>query len=119
MTVRGKFYVKAITLTPHNDGGRVELEAVSRGSRNADWASATPSGSISMYVSNPAAFAFFENVLRLRDGQKHPEVFVDFTVSTDGVFGDGHAFVANDLPETHYQHGKCAECGDAPENHPG
>jgi hypothetical protein len=119
MSIRAKFYVAECTMTPGNGGGgKVKLSAVSRGSRNADWASATPSGTIEMFVNNPKAFDWFVGVLKGAEGTGiYPEVFIDFNVSTDGLLGDGHAFVAAELPENHYLHGKCAECGSVEEAH--
>lgn len=112
MGVRAKFNIAKIELSPGNQGGKVVLQAVSRGERNADWASATPSGTIEMTVNNPAGFQWFLDRLQAqREAGRYPEVWVDFSDSMDGWPGDGHKFRLADVPETHYQHGKCGECG--------
>lgn len=112
MGVRGKFNISEIVLSPGNQGGRVTLQAVSRGERNADWASATPSGTITMQVNNPDGFKWFEDRLRAqREAGRYPEVFVDFSDSVDGWPGDGHKYQEADVPDGHYVAGKCGACG--------
>lgn len=114
MGVRAKFNISKIELSPGNAGGLVRLQAVSRGERNADWASATPVGSIEMQVNNPDGFAWFHDLLQQnRETGRYPEVFVDFTVASDGWAGDGHTFREASVPENHYGAGKCGECGFA------
>ncbi len=111
MSVRAKFYVASITQRPGVGGGEVTLAATARGARNAMWASATPSGSMTMTINNPAAFDFFAGLVAASRGGSQPEVFIDITPATDGQVGDGHAFEVADVPETHYAHGNCAACG--------
>lgn len=112
MSVRAKFNIAEIVLTPGSQGGRVTLKAVSRGERNADWASATPSGEIVMTINNPDGFEWFLTRLQMqRDAGRYPEVFVDFSDSVDGWPGDGHPFKEADVPEGHYVAGKCGACG--------
>lgn len=113
MTVRAKFNISSIKLTPGN-GGEVVLSAVSRGARNADWASATPNGTITMQVNNPAGLQWFLDRLNAqRESGRYPEVFVDFSDSVDGWPGDGHEYQESDAPAGHYVAGKCSACGYA------
>jgi hypothetical protein len=118
MGVRAKFHIQSIELRPGvGAGGEVKLQAVSRGDRNAEWASATPSGSMTMLIQNEPALAFFTDMLAVsRTTGKYPEVFIDITPSSDGYPGDGHAFVESTVSEGHYLHGKCAECGYGPDD---
>lgn len=122
MTVRGKFYVAEVTKTP-GGGGKVKLGAASRGARNAQWASASPSGEIWLQINNAPALKFFEEILDGARTNEHgspyyPEVFVDFTPCYDGYPGDGHAFELAEVPEGHYAHGKCVQCGETEDKHP-
>lgn len=113
-TVRAKFNIHEIVLTPGNGGGKVTMKAVSRGERNADWAEATPAGEIVMQVNNPTGFQWFMDLLQQqREVGRYPEVFVDFSDSVDGWPGDGHPFREADVPAGHYQTGKCGACGYA------
>lgn len=108
--VRAKFYVSGIHI--ESWGANIELTAVSRGARNADWSSATPSGSIKLTVTNPAAIAQYVAALRHKGG---PEFFVDFTHAPIAWPEDGHRFVPS--PEGHYNHPRCAECGQPEDEH--
>lgn len=76
--VRAKFYVDEIAKTIH--GGRVRLRVVTRGEDNKQWASATPSGEITMTIRNELAIEFFD---------VGDEYFVDFTPAPKGVEGMG------------------------------
>lgn len=122
MRVRAKFYISEITMQPGQGGGRVKMGAVSRGTRNADWAAATPSGEISMFINNPKAFEqFLAMVEQNQKTGRAPEIYVDFAAAEDGWAGDGHKFVGDDsVPEGHYTFGKCQECGmeNDERNHP-
>lgn len=112
--VRAKFNISSIQLTPGNGGGQVVLSAVSRGDRNADWAEATPSGTITMQVNNPDGFKWFLDLLQQqRESGRYPEVFVDFSDSVDGWPGDGHSFRKSDAPAGHYTANSCGACGFA------
>lgn len=114
MGVRGKFNISEIKLVPGNQGGEVTLRAVSRGERNADWATATPNGTITMQVNNPEGFKwFFDRLQAQRETGRYPEVFVDFSDSVDGWPGDGHVYQEPDVPAGHYVDGKCGACGFA------
>lgn len=117
MGVRAKFYVTEVTKTA-SKGGKVKLSAAARGARNAEWASATPSGSMELQINNPPAFGFFERLLDSAQATgRYPEVFIDITPATDGWPGDGHAFELAEVPDGHYVHGKCAQCGEPEEAH--
>jgi hypothetical protein len=62
--VAGRFYVAKTTAFAYNpDHIAVELNAVCRGEHNREWASATPSGSIQMTITNPSAAAWFRDRL--------------------------------------------------------
>lgn len=112
MNVRAKFFVRKCELDAHNKGGKVILSAVSRGDRNAEWAKASPAGTIEMQIDNAPAFEWFFEMVKAAQGTDYkPEVFVDFTAATDGFPGDGHTFRLADVPADHYLAGKCGECG--------
>lgn len=113
MSTRAKFYVTGLTLLPGKDAGiRVDLSAVARGDRNANWAKATPCGTMQMTINNPSAVAWWEGFMRAsRETGKSPELFVDLAPSEDGWPGDGHAFRLADIPEGDYGHNRCGECG--------
>lgn len=111
MSVTGKFYVTSIEITSGADRGSVKLQAVSRGARNASWASATPSGSIQMYIDNPLAFKVFRDALAGGDR----EFFVHFEAAPIPKAADGHAFIPS--PENHYNQGRCMDCGAAEADH--
>lgn len=112
---RAKFYLSALTLLPGKDSGiRLEFRAVARGDRNASWAKATPDGTLTMTVNNPAAVEWWDRFMRsARDTGKSPEVFLDIAPSDDGWPGDGHLFRLSSSAEGEYGHGMCAECGQA------
>lgn len=61
MAVSARFYVREITKHAGQDvGGSVKLSASLKGEVNKAWAKYTPSGEITMYVTNPEAFAWFD-----------------------------------------------------------
>lgn len=73
MTVRAKFYVTSIQHhhTPRREAVCAEVKlAPVYGDENKPWSEATPQGSISMLITNPAAIDAFEL------GKAY---FVDFT----------------------------------------
>lgn len=119
MGVIAKFYIDRLVLQPGVGGGQVVLKAAARGARNAQWAAASPSGELTMQINNPEAFDWFRDLLersRPTDpGQATivPEVFIRIDAANDGQAGDGHKFEASDVPENHYNAGKCAQCGFA------
>lgn len=75
--VRAKMYVTKISRTTY--GGEVELQAVTRGKDNAEWAQATPNGSIKMTILNEIALGFFTD--------PGLEFYVDFTLAPKGQEG--------------------------------
>lgn len=112
LKTRCKFYVSGVTLVPGTNAVKANLSAVARGDRNAEWAVATPSGSMELYINNPVAAEKWESFMReSRASGKQPEVFIDIYTSTDGWPGDGHKFREADIPEGVYGHGACGECG--------
>lgn len=59
--VTAKFFVKSITRHAHQPlAAQVELSAVSRGEENKAWSQYTPSGTMTMYITNPDAIEQFE-----------------------------------------------------------
>lgn len=74
--VRAKFFVQEISKTTW--GGSVKLQVVSRGEDNKAWASATPSGQITMSIRNELALEVFD---------VGDEFFVDFTPAVKDVEG--------------------------------
>ena len=73
MNVRAKFRCVIVQVPDWKGEGRqVSLTAVygADGSENATWAAATPSGMLTMFITNPAAYAAFE------EGK---EYFLDFS----------------------------------------
>jgi len=69
--MRAKFHVNSVT---HDGYGRfVKMQAVYDGSpENNQFAQATPSGSLEMYISNPAALDFLE---------PNKDYYLDFTAA--------------------------------------
>ncbi len=60
MKVLARFYVSEVTRRAYDPGAvSVTLQAVGRGPENKAWASATPSGQITMAIKNGDAAAFF------------------------------------------------------------
>jgi hypothetical protein len=53
--VRAKFRLVSMTKDLNSEGGGVKFQAV-HGNDNRTWSKWTPSGELTMYVSNPAAF---------------------------------------------------------------
>lgn len=110
--VRAKFYVAELTRFPgpaESAGGRVVCRPVSRGAVNASFAAASPSGELSLTVTNPRALAVYDDWR-----ERRREFYLDFTEYTP-TFDDGHEFVA--APEGHYTGSGCAECGARTEDH--
>lgn len=110
--VRARFYVSETKRTAYSNGvgGVVVLNAVSRGDKNAQWASATPSGKVEMTINNPSAFAIFDEALG-------KDVDITFTVDTPIVKpGDGHAFRQTEL-EAGVWGGGPGYCGECSQKH--
>lgn len=76
MKVRAKFRVTGIELYESPEGsGRVKLVAGNdKEGDNTDWSKWTPSGEISMTITNPTAFEVFKNALHQKQ-----RFYVDFT----------------------------------------
>ena len=112
MSVVAKFFVAACEQYSGQSGGKVTMRAASRGARNSQWASATPSGEFTMQINNQPAFDFFDNlVAATKTGGPPPEVMIQITKAHDGLAGDGHRYEPADpsLDGTYYG-GKCAAC---------
>lgn len=80
MTVRAKFFVNAIEqYAAPADSGSVKLVANnSKEGDNKDWSMYTPSGSITMMITNPTAFDFFKQALKDKSA-----IYVDFNLVTE------------------------------------
>lgn len=107
--IRAKFYVAEVTRYPGTHG-KVVCRAVSRGAVNRSFSAATPTGEITLTITNPDALEVYD---QWRIAGR--EFYVDFTEYTPQP-GDGHAFVLTEGDE-HYNRGKCVECGAAEEDH--
>ncbi len=81
MAVRAKFYVSSIERFTYGDAIVVKLQAVTRkDGDNAAWSSATPSGSLTMTISNKSAWPLFLDAF-----EKGADLYVDFTLAdTEG-----------------------------------
>lgn len=74
MSVSARFFVAEVTRFAYNPGAtKVVLRASTRGEENKAWSSATPSGTIELNITNPAASEWFEK----RIGQDTALVFDD------------------------------------------
>lgn len=113
MKTRAKFYVSGVTLLPGQSGVKATLSAVARGDRNASWAAASPEGSMTLTINNPAAAKQWEDFMQeSRRTGKQPEVFIDIFAATDGWAGDGHLFRPGEGSDgTIYAPRYCGECG--------
>lgn len=64
MGVSARFYVAEATRFAYNPSQRtIKLRASTKGEENKAWAAATPSGEITLQISNPAAAEWFEERL--------------------------------------------------------
>jgi len=63
MSVQARFFVSAVTLYAAGSAGMVKLAPVTRGEHNRQWASATPSGEITLNITNTDAFGWFRDRL--------------------------------------------------------
>ena len=65
MSVQARFFVQKISsfAATGGDQGTVELGAVARGPENRSWSAATPSGAMTMTITNPDAFVWFRDRL--------------------------------------------------------
>lgn len=112
MAVIGKFYVAAVKqFSASKDQIQIELQAVTRGNANSEWAKASPYGKIELSITNPAASAQFVDAL----GE---EFYVRFErVPAADLDPLQHEFVESDKPEGTYGHGLCNQCGQSPSEH--
>jgi hypothetical protein len=83
MKVRAKFFVNAVEqYAAPADSGTVKLIANNqKEGDNIDWSKWTPSGSISMMITNPSAFEFFMKAMKDKSA-----IYVDFEL-VDAVAG--------------------------------
>lgn len=81
MAVRAKFYVASLERFTYGDAIVVKLRAVTRqDGDNAAWSAATPSGELSLTITNKDAWPLFLNAFE--DGS---DLFMDFTpADTEG-----------------------------------
>jgi len=118
--VRAKFFVsacEAVAASANQPGpqGNVTLKAVSRGAENSSWASATPTGTLTMYVSNPSGFAWMQSRLG-------KEVYMDFTDVDPSIYDPtNHEFIEHPYKGvegmTSYYTERCAQCGGTEDEH--
>lgn len=114
MSVKAKFYVTGAEHAPGADPehmqGSVKLQAVCRGASNAQWASATPSGSLQMYINNPPAFRWF-----------HDRIGKEISLTLEDALTDPatHEFVEPDpiAKQSSWMADTCGECGHPREAH--
>lgn len=102
-SVSSKWYVTKI------EAQQVSFSPVCRGVENRTWASATPAGSMTMYISNPDALAYFQV------GQEYTGLFEHSPKPTPG---DGHSVEVIEQKGWNPQTGKedrtyyvCGVCG--------
>lgn len=110
MGVEARFYVSLIEKSAYAHNNKVTLTAVSRGDQNRQWASATPSGTVTMTINNESAAAWFEALLG-------KDVAVTFTAVPVLAVDDGHAYRKADVPDGHYMSGMCGDCGQRKTGH--
>lgn len=85
MTVTARFYVERIERHAYNPShATVHLQAAGRGEQNKAWSQATPSGTVTMQVNNPAAADWFA----ARLGQ---DLAVTFEALDEGRFVSPHS----------------------------
>jgi hypothetical protein len=104
--ILARFYVSEVTVSAHAPEGaaQVKLQAVSRGDQNRQWASATPSGQITMTINNEPAASYFRDRL----GRDIEVAFKEVPVHTPG---DGHPYRPSEAPPgTYYSAPKCGDC---------
>lgn len=73
MSIRAKFIVESITETAYSRTVKMRAVMAGDGKGNESWSQATPSGELTMVVTNPAAYSQFEV------GKPY---FLDFTPAT-------------------------------------
>ena len=108
MAIKAKFFVTGAEHStgtdPEHMQGTVKLRAVCRGASNAQWAAATPSGDLQMYISNPPAFRWF-----------HDRVSKEVSLTIEDALMDPatHEFVEPDpiAKDASWMADTCGECG--------
>lgn len=105
MAVAAKMYLAEEKKYAGRSGNKeVVLRAVTRGTENKTWCSATPNGTLSLNISNPAAAEFFD-----------VDDEVDYLITIEKVqrytFDDGHGYEDAE--------GYCRLCGTNEAAHPG
>lgn len=63
-TINARFYVSEVAKQPGGNA-KVTLQPAYANGANREWAQATPSGKIELFVTNPDAVAFYEAALAL------------------------------------------------------
>lgn len=62
--VTSRFYVTSVTRLAYNPAhAKIELKPAYRGEENKAWSEATPSGEITLQISNPSAVEWFSSRL--------------------------------------------------------
>jgi hypothetical protein len=86
MAVAARFYISEMTTFAYDpNAAKMKLMCVVRGPENASWASATPSGTVEMHVTNPAAVKWFRERMEAKD-----DIALTFDVAgetADRVYG--------------------------------
>ena len=63
-TITARFYVSEVAKQPGGNA-KITLQPAYAGGANRDWSTASPSGKIELFVTNPVAVAFYEAALGL------------------------------------------------------
>lgn len=123
--VKAKFYVGSVQVHQVGPGGyraggvksgQVHLHPVCRGAENKQWAQATPSGKIEMYVNGPAVEWFMERIgkelaITMDDAKNDP-----MTHAFEPL-GDEYQPSAEDIERGYKRDETCVNCGQARETH--
>lgn len=110
MSVQAKFYVESVKLVAggQEEQGSVTLKPVTRGAVNAEWSAATPSGEMTMWISNPAAFRWMRENLG-----------VELRITFEVFEPKPHPFKPSANAGTgNWGHDLCGECGGSEADHP-
>lgn len=104
-SVEARFYVAEVTRFP-GTGGKAVLRAVSRGDQNAQWASATPVGTLELTINNGPA-------LDELDAWRQAKADVAIVMTAVKVLtpGDGHPFRQSQGESSYVRPGVCGDCG--------
>lgn len=112
--VESRFYVTKVTRFPGDTYATVELGAACRGDHNRKWSSATPSGGITMNITNMAAVATFD-----KWRAESLDVAITFEAVKPVTYNDGHPFRPTEVEpgQSWPPAGSCGECGSSEDNH--